>query len=177
MREKVNYFVDGPFKRPPTITCLHINIWMHFDHFPCAILETSNFIVPVWRCPVRNITRKINGINSFTSDDIRLGATYCIDVNAADEACKDLPDGEKCDFRLLNPDIQDCNPYFRVPALSTCKADCPGGNQENVSNLKSINKWSFNTQWEVSASLVAALFSSQHQQLPEQAYCLYFRVI
>ena len=48
---------------------------MHFDHFLCAILETSNFIVPVWRCPVRNITRKIDGINSFISEEIlgRLG--------------------------------------------------------------------------------------------------------
>ena len=24
----------------------------------CALLETSNFIVPVWRCPTRNITTK-----------------------------------------------------------------------------------------------------------------------
>ena len=99
---------------------------MHFDHFLCAILDTSSFIVPVWHCPVRNITRKIDGINSFISEDLRPDTGYCIDTAAADEACKDLPFDE-CDFRLLNPDITDCGPFFTVKPLSTCKADCPGG--------------------------------------------------
>ena len=37
----------------------------------CAFLEYQDFLVqgPIYRCPVRNITRKIDGINSFTQDD------------------------------------------------------------------------------------------------------------
>ena len=144
---------------------------MHFDHFLCAILETSNFIVPVWRCPVRNITRKIDGINSFISEDLRPDTLYCIDTDAADEACSNT--WPSCDFRLLNPDI-DCDPFFKVKPLSTCKADCPGGNQERACLQFKIHiNDRFNTQWEVLASLVAALFSSQHRRLPEQAFCLY----
>ena len=144
---------------------------MHFDHFLCAILETSNFIVPVWRCPVRNITRKIDGINSFISEDLRPDTRYCIDTKAADEACSNT--WPSCDFRLLNPDI-DCERFFKVQPFSTCKADCPGGNQEQ--ECFQLNDL-LNIQWEVSASLVAALFSSQHRRLPQQEYCLYYRVI
>ena len=41
-----------------------------FDN--CAYLEYQDFLVqgPIYRCPTRNITRKINGINSFTGDDL-----------------------------------------------------------------------------------------------------------
>ena len=37
----------------------------------CAFLEYEGFLVqgPIYRCPTRNITRKINGINNFTQED------------------------------------------------------------------------------------------------------------
>ena len=37
----------------------------------CAFLEEGEFPFPVFRCPFRNITRKINGINSFIFSDLR----------------------------------------------------------------------------------------------------------
>ena len=36
----------------------------------CVFLEEEEFLFPVFRCPTRNITRKINGINSFVYKDI-----------------------------------------------------------------------------------------------------------
>ena len=35
----------------------------------CALLEEEEFRFPIFRCPIRNITRKINGINSFILSD------------------------------------------------------------------------------------------------------------
>ena len=35
----------------------------------CTFLEEDEFLFPVFRCPTRNITRKINGINSFYYKD------------------------------------------------------------------------------------------------------------
>ena len=35
----------------------------------CAFLEQEEFLYPVFRCPIRNVTRKIEGINSFVFSD------------------------------------------------------------------------------------------------------------
>ena len=35
----------------------------------CTFLEEQEFLFPVFRCPTSNITRKINGINSFIYAD------------------------------------------------------------------------------------------------------------
>merc|ERR1719189_2011773 len=81
----------------------------------CTLFEEENFVYPVFRCPVRNITTKYPGTDdNHFEDDLEFTSGYCIDTAAADEACKDLPAGEKCDFRLLNPDITDCGPFFTV---------------------------------------------------------------
>ena len=36
----------------------------------CAFLEVDEFLFPTFRCPIRNITRKIDGINEFVYADI-----------------------------------------------------------------------------------------------------------
>merc|ERR1712032_619814 len=36
----------------------------------CTFLEEEEFLFPVFRCPTRNITRKITGINSFVYADL-----------------------------------------------------------------------------------------------------------
>ena len=45
----------------------------------CVFLDEEEFLFPVFRCPTRNITRKIDGINSFYYKDIikqvRLGSS------------------------------------------------------------------------------------------------------
>lgn len=82
---------------------------------------------PVFRCPVRNITTKFPGtdINHF-EEDLELTDGYCIDIKAAEAAGCDFTSDEECEFRLLNPDITDCNPFFIVQPFSSCKNDCPG---------------------------------------------------
>ena len=35
----------------------------------CSFFEEEEFLLPVFQCPVRNITRKINGVNSFLYSD------------------------------------------------------------------------------------------------------------
>ena len=50
----------------------------------CSLLTTSNFVVPVFRCPTYNITTKYKdtGINHF-EDTVELTAGYCYDLQLA----------------------------------------------------------------------------------------------
>jgi len=92
----------------------------------CTLFEEENFVYPVFRCPVRNITTKFPGtdINHF-EEDLGLTAGYCIDFEAAMASGCDLLSLDDCKFRLLNPD-KECLPVFEVPPFSSCKNDCPG---------------------------------------------------
>ena len=36
----------------------------------CVFLEQEEYLFPVFRCPIRNITRKLNGVNSFLFEDL-----------------------------------------------------------------------------------------------------------
>ena len=53
----------------------------------CALLKTSNFVVPVWRCPTWNISTKYKdtGINHFKDD--ALTKDYCYDIDLAIATC------------------------------------------------------------------------------------------
>lgn len=35
----------------------------------CSLFEEEEFLLPAFQCPTRNITRKINGVNSFLYSD------------------------------------------------------------------------------------------------------------
>ena len=99
----------------------------------CAVLETNEFLVPVWRCPVYNITTKTeDGINDFGSDG---DAKYCIDRSHLENTCynDDFPY-----FSLYSPTCErqvdprrNCDyryPYnIEVSPFATCKTDCLGG--------------------------------------------------
>ena len=96
----------------------------------CTRFEEENFLYPVFRCPVRNITTKFPGtdINHF-EEQLELTAGYCIDLDAAAAAGCDptsIFSGD-CHFRLLNPALE-CDPTFKVQPFSTCNNECPGGN-------------------------------------------------
>ena len=94
----------------------------------CSLLTTSNFVVPVFRCPTRNITTKYPGtdINHF-EDTVELTRGYCYDIQLAIATCNtSLPDGGPGCQRLLDPTV-DCPDYLRLPPFTTCKNDCPGG--------------------------------------------------
>ena len=91
----------------------------------CSLFDRQYYDVPVWRCPVRNITTKFPGtdINHF-EEDIGL---YCLNIELAIATCDpDLVDGGPDCRAELDPNI-DCEPYLKARSLSTCKSDCPGG--------------------------------------------------
>ncbi len=50
--------------------CIFPFYWNGKLYEKCVFLEEEEFNIPVFRCPVRNITRKIDGINSFFYRDI-----------------------------------------------------------------------------------------------------------
>ena len=50
--------------------CIFPFYWNGKLYEQCVFLEEKEFLFPVFRCPVRNITRKIDGINSFVYKDI-----------------------------------------------------------------------------------------------------------
>ena len=90
----------------------------------CALFEQEGFVYPVFRCPVRNITTKRDGINDFK--EVELTAGYCAIQPTAEEAAE----GQ---LVTLNPDDETC--FIPVPPFSTCKNDCPGG------SFHRRNKW------------------------------------
>ena len=90
----------------------------------CGLLEASNFIVPVWRCPTRNITTKYKDtdINHF-KDDLDLRSGHCYDIEFANATCNwDLEDGGPGCKRQLDPDLE-CPSHLVLPPFSTCKSD------------------------------------------------------
>ena len=77
----------------------------------CVLYDEDGFVYPVFRCPIRNITTKVNGVNSYPS--LKLNEGLC--PNDSEDATSDL-----------NPDI-DCNDFARRAPFSQCKNNCPGG--------------------------------------------------
>ena len=85
----------------------------------CVLFNQMNFVYPTFRCPIRNITSKIEGINSFKSDDLDniLTGGLCQDPDA--QGSDELPP--------ISTNITDCSSTQRRVPFSQCKNDCPGG--------------------------------------------------
>jgi len=86
----------------------------------CVLFDQNDFVLPVFRCPIRNITTKIDGINSFRSDDLQSILTGGL--------CQDI-DAQKPDDLLppITPELlEDCSSTTRRVPFSQCKNDCPG---------------------------------------------------
>ena len=49
--------------------CIFPYYWNGKLYDKCALFEEEEFLLPVFQCPIRNITRKIAGINSFQYSD------------------------------------------------------------------------------------------------------------
>ena len=62
--------------------CIFPFYWNEKLYDQCVFLGEEEFLFPIFRCPVRNITRKIDGINSFYYKDIILQVytLYCIGI-------------------------------------------------------------------------------------------------
>ena len=88
------YYVDG---RLINDTCFKVN--------------PDQFLDPVSRCPVWNITTKINGINSYNTSDTRMiFGGYCFNEDG-----------------VMDPETK-CPLTKRFPPFSKCKNNCRGGN-------------------------------------------------
>jgi len=77
----------------------------------CILLDEDDYLYPVFRCPIRDITTKINGTNSFEFNSLTEG--MCLSNQTGDE------------FSSLDPTIEECR-RRRLP-FSQCKNNCPGG--------------------------------------------------
>ena len=53
----------------PADLCIFPFYWNGELFDQCTFLEVEEFLYPVYQCPTRNITRKIDGINSFLEKD------------------------------------------------------------------------------------------------------------
>ena len=75
---------------------------------------------PVFSCPKRNVTTKINGINSFTSENVLslVLTLICQDESAGMPGDREPP---------LNPNITRCDLSKSRFALLECKNNCKGG--------------------------------------------------
>ena len=86
----------------------------------CIQLNQDDFVFPVNICPIRNITTKRNGINSFTSEflyEVLQSYSLC-----ADEAAQSVGDL----FPPINPDLT-CSFFDRRSAFSRCRNNCVRG--------------------------------------------------
>jgi len=79
----------------------------------CILLQEGDLTYPIFRCPTRDITTKIDGINSF--EFTTLVDKYCL-LDATD---LNSP---------LDPTIpiESCSPFGRRAPFSQCKNNCPG---------------------------------------------------
>merc|ERR1712126_56566 len=84
----------------------------------CVLFNQDDFVYPTFRCPIRNITTKVDGINSFSSDDL--------DSILTGGLCQDLDAQNSGDLPPLSVNITDCSPGQRRVPFSQCKNDCPG---------------------------------------------------
>ena len=86
----------------------------------CILLELADFVHRV-RCPTRNITRKINGINAFNSADGNRGLCGYYDST----------------IKELDPDAE-CPDSERGFVLEQCRLTCPGSKSWSVSRFNLV---------------------------------------
>ena len=89
-------------------------------HDTCILLSQDDFVFPINICPIRNITTKIEGINSYTSEDL---SNLLDSYNLCTDSSAQQP-GDK--FPPLNPDL-NCDFFFRRSSFSRCKNNCIRG--------------------------------------------------
>jgi hypothetical protein len=88
----------------------------------CVLFEQIGLIYPVFRCPVWNITTKIDGINSYP--DLETTDGLCLDAAAFDPATAERP---SLNPALTTENTPGCFNSTKVAPFTTCKNDCPGG--------------------------------------------------
>ena len=86
----------------------------------CVLFDQNDFVLPIFRCPIRDITRKYpdTNINWFKSDDLENILTGGL--------CQSTSTGAN-NFLILDPNDDSCLDAARRAPFSQCKNDCPGG--------------------------------------------------
>jgi hypothetical protein len=100
----------------------------------CIVITIFNWIhLP--RCPVRNITTKINGINSYSDDNAVFGIIYLnTDNEDGNYGVGYCPTDVTDRTSPLDPNIQNCTNSQRRFPLYQCNNNCPGGDDSELSS-------------------------------------------
>jgi len=77
----------------------------------CILLDEEDFVYPIFRCPIRDITTKIDGINSFEFSSLVEGICLSDYENELSE---------------LDPTKECVNIFQKRSPFSQCKNNCPG---------------------------------------------------
>ena len=106
-------------------SCIFPFYWNYKFYEECTMFDDDEFIWPVFYCPIRNITRKINGTNSFIYEDVR--SWMCPALEQEEDSLELIydPDREDCDFSELAE--------FQSEVAAHCKNNCRGVNFSVVS--------------------------------------------
>merc|ERR1712079_991940 len=111
------------------------------------MLEELEFLFPVFRCPIRNITRKIDGINSFYYKDLakeQYGGLCVAESQDPSDFTSELDPDRECDWFIFDP-VTSEGFSQRFSSLQSCKNNCRGVNFSVVSGGAAL----------VAASLIA----------------------
>jgi len=84
----------------------------------CILFNELDFVYPVFSCPIRQMTTKINGIISFNFTPSEVTAGFCIK--------EDIVPGTPEEDLVLDPNYDGCSSFNRRPPMSQCKNNCPG---------------------------------------------------
>ena len=95
----------------------------------CALLEPTNFVYPVFRCPTLRSVKKRDGIDDY--GDLDPNILYCL--NSKFELDPSIPAVSASDSGAP----VNCQPGRLATPFATCKNDCPGGKYV----IKQINNY------------------------------------
>ena len=88
----------------------------------CILFEEPGFEYLVFKCPAWNITRKMDGINSYSSEDPTFGLCP---ISEEEPQLGTVPNSD------LDQTKQDCSDSKRRRPFAQCKNNCPGGKNKN----------------------------------------------
>lgn len=112
-KECITKYSDLTAQIDGEVPCIFPYYFNGVKYDQCYAFEFEGFLYPQFFCPVRNITTKKLGINSFEKSDVILPG-LCL----SDQSDPLSP---------LDPEKQDCTLSQRRIPYSFCKNDCVGG--------------------------------------------------
>ena len=102
----------------PASDCIFPFYYGGKEYDQCVLYDEAGFVYPIFRCPTRNITSKIKGINSYPVIAFTEGLCPTDGTDVTSD---------------LDPN-KDCEPFERRAPFSQCKNNCPGGILSAITN-------------------------------------------